>query len=577
MQIDWDVEVPMDDGSVVRADVFRPAGEGRHPVLMSYGPYAKGLPFQDGYPVQWHSLVAAHPEILKGSSGRYANWETADPERWVPLGYICIRVDSRGAGRSPGVIDPFSPREAKDFHDCIEWAAGQPWSNGKIGLAGVSYYAATQWMVAATRPAHLAAICPFEGFSDYYRDACRHGGILNTFMKVWYPQQVENVQHGLGTRGRINPNTGVPISGPAELGDEEMRANRVDISALHLRSERITDSYYDGRRADLAAIDVPVLSCGNWGGHGLHLRGNVEGYLGAGSAQKWLELHGLEHWTEFYTDYGVALQKRFFDHFLKGEDNGWDREPPLKLQIRHADKFVERAEHEWPLARTEWTRLYLDAGQQALQPAPASTASHAAFDGMKGTVSFSTAPFEHDVEMTGPLAATLHIASTASDADLFVTVRAFAPDGKEHLVVGAVDPRAPLAQGWLRASHRKLDPQASRPYRPVHAHDVIEPLTPGSVYEVQVEIWPLCFVFPKGYRLVLTVGSSDFEHDLPGPHPQIYGKEMRGCSVLLHDHEGDRTAERFAGQTTLYTGGPYASSLLLPVIPATRQAASTAG
>lgn len=570
MQIDWDVEIPTDDGSVVRADVFRPAGEGRHPVLMSYGPYAKGLPFQDGYPVQWHSLVAAHPEILTGSSGRYANWETADPERWVPLGYICIRVDSRGAGRSPGVIDPFSPREAKDFHDCIEWAAGQPWSSGKIGLAGVSYYAATQWMVAATRPAHLAAICPFEGFSDYYRDACRHGGILNTFMKVWYPQQVENVQYGLGTRGRINPNTGVPISGPAELGDEEMRANRVDISALHLRSECITDSYYEGRRADLAAIEVPVLSCGNWGGHGLHLRGNVEGYLGAGSAQKWLELHGLEHWTEFYTDYGVALQKRFFDHFLKGEDNGWDREPPLKLQIRHADKFVERAEHEWPLARTEWTRLYLDAGQQALQPAPASTASHAAFDGMKGSVSFSTAPFAHDVEMTGPLAATLHIASTASDADLFLTVRAFAPDGKEHLVVGAVDPRAPLAQGWLRASHRKLDPQASRPYRPVHAHDTIEPLAPGSVYEVQVEIWPLCFVFPKGYRLVLTVGSSDFEHDLPGPHPQIYGKEMRGCSVLLHDHEGDRTAGRFAGQTTLYTGGPYASSLLLPVIPAAR-------
>lgn len=571
MQIDWDVEIPMNDGSVVRADVFRPAGEGRHPVLMSYGPYAKGLPFQDGYPMQWQTLVAAHPEILKGSSGRYANWETADPERWVPLGYICIRVDSRGAGRSPGVVDPFSPREAQDFHDCIEWAAAQPWSNGKIGLAGVSYYAATQWVVAGLRPPHLAAICPFEGFSDYYRDACRHGGILGTFMKEWYPRQVENVQHGLGTRGRVNPNTGVPVSGPAELGDEEMRANRVDISAVHLRSECITASHYEGRRANLAAIEVPVLSCGNWGGHGLHLRGNVEGYLGAGSAQKWLELHGLEHWTEFYTDYGVALQKRFFDHFLKGEDNGWDKEPPLKLQIRHADKFVERAEHEWPLARTEWTRLHLDASRQSLQPAPAPTESQAAFDGLKGTVSFSTAPFEQDMEVTGPLAATLHIATTAKDADLFLTVRAFAPDGKEHLVVGAIEPRAPLAQGWLRASHRKLDLQASKPYRPVHAHEAIEPLEPGNVYELQVEIWPLCFVFPKGYRLVLTVGSSDFQHGLPGPHPQIYGKEMRGCSVLLHDHPDDRTAERFAGQTTIYTGGGYESSLLLPVIPAARE------
>jgi len=570
MQIDWDVEIPMDDGLVVRADVFRPGGDGRHPVLMSYGPYAKGLSFQEGYPMQWQSLVAAHQEILKGSSGRYANWETADPERWVPLGYICIRVDSRGAGRSPGVVDPFSPREVQDFHDCIEWAAHQPWSNGKIGLAGVSYYAATQWLVAATRPPHLAAICPFEGFSDYYREACRHGGILNTFMKEWYPRQVENVQHGLGARGRFNPNTGVAISGPAELSDEEMRVSRVDVSGAHLRSERITDSYYEGRRADLAAINVPLLSCGNWGGHGLHLRGNVEGYLGAGSVQKWLELHGLEHWTEFYTDYGVALQKRFFDHFLKGEDNGWDREPPLKIQVRHVDKFVERAEHEWPLARTEWTRLYLNAEKQALQTVPTPTASTAAFDGLKGKVSFSTAPFEQDMEVTGPLAATLHVATTARDADLFLTVRAFAPDGKEHLVVGAVDPRAPLAQGWLRASHRKVDLKASKPYRPVHTHDAIEQLEPGSVYELEVEIWPLCFVFPKGYRLVLTVGSSDFEHDMPGPHPQIYGKDMRGCSVLLHDHPDDRTADRFAGQTTIHTGGNHSSFLLLPVIPATR-------
>ena len=205
-----------------------------------------------------------------------------------------------------------------------------------------------------------------------------------------------------------------------------------------------------------------------------------------------------------------------------------------------------------------------------MQPVPAPTASQAAFDGLKGKLNFSTAPFEHDMEVTGSLAATLYVATTARDADLFLTVRAFAPDGKEHLIVGAVDPCAPLAQGWLRASHRKLDPEASRPYRPVHTHESVEALEPGNVYELQVEIWPLCFVFPKGYRLVLTVGSSDFEHDLPGPHRQIYGKEMRGCSVLLHDHPDDRTAERFAGQTTLHTGGKHASFLLVPVIPATR-------
>lgn len=567
MQINWDVEIAMDDGSLVRADVFRPEGDGRYPVLMSYGPYAKGLPFSEGYPNQWKGLTANHPEILRGSSGRYANWETADPERWVPLGYICMRVDSRGAGRSPGVIDPFSPREIQDFHDCIEWAAQQPWCNGKVGLAGVSYYGVTQWMVAAKRPPHLAAICPFEGYCDFYRDALRHGGIMNTFLKEWYPRQVENVQHGLGRRGRVNPNNGVPISGPAELSEEEMRAKRVDIDALQLQAELITDPYIQARRIDLEAIDIPVLSCANWAGHGLHLRGNVQGYLGIASKQKWLEFHGLEHWTHFYTDYGVGLQKRFFDHFLKGEDNGWDREPPIRMQVRHVDRFVDRNEREWPLARTEWTRSYLDAGELSLRPHPSQGETQVSFDGMKGKASFSTAPFAQDTEITGPLAATLHIATTAHDADLFLTVRAFAPDGKEHLIVGAVEANAPLAQGWLRASHRKLDLKESQPHQPVHVHDEIEYLEPGKIYELQIEIWPTCFVFPKGYRLVLTVGSSDFEHDLPGPFPVLYGKPMRGSSLLLHDHPKDRTPERFGGQVTLHTGGQYPSFLLLPVIP----------
>ena len=570
MQIDWDVEIPMDDGLVVRADVYRPDGDDRYPVLMSYGPYGKGLHFDEGYPTQWRSLTAKHPEILRGSSGKYANWETADPERWVPFGYVCIRVDSRGAGRSPGVIDCFSPRETQDFYDCIEWAANQRWSNGKIGLAGVSYYGATQWLVAGRRPPHLAAICPFEGFSDYYRDACRHGGILNTFMEAWYPKQVENVQNGLGSRGRVNPNNGVPISGPDELGEEELRANRVDINAQMLEAELITDAFFEGRRADIAAVEVPVLSCANWGGHGLHLRGNVQGWLAAGSKQKWLEFHGLEHWTEFYTDYGVAIQKRFFDHFLKGEDNGWDKEPPIRMQVRHVDRFVERFEREWPLARTEWTRLYLDASQKSLQVQPAQGAGEETYDGLSGKVSFSTAPFERDTEVTGPLAATLYVSTAARDADLFLTVRAFAPDGKEHLIVGAVEANAPLAQGWLRVSHRKLDEKASKSYQPVHAHDEIQMPEPGKTYEVQVEIWPMCFVFPKGYRLVLTVGASDFQHDLPGPYPQIYGKQMRGSSVLLHDNVKDRSPQRFGGQVTIHTGGKNGSFLLVPVIPATR-------
>ena len=568
MKIDWDVEIATSDGSVLRADIFRPDGEGPFPALMSCGPYAKGLHFSEGFPMQWRGLTSDYPEVLRGSTGRYANWETVDPERWVPFGYVCIRVDSRGAGRSPGFIDCWSPREIEDFSECIEWAGAQLWSNGKIGLAGVSYYASTQWQVAAKRPKHLAAICPFEGYTDIYRDACRHGGILNTFLMNWYPNQIANVQNGLGSRARVNPNTGVSIAGPDELSDNELRANRRDIPGKLLSAELINDSYYKERTPDLAAIEVPVLSCGNWGGHGVHLRGNVQGWLGAGSRQKWMEFHGREHWTEFYTDYGVALQKRFFDHFLKGENNGWDKKAPISMLVRHVDSFVERAEEEWPLARTLWTRNYLDAAASRLTSEPSHVEAQARFDGMDGKASFSTAPFEQETEVTGPIAATLHVSTTAKDADLFLTVRAYDTAGKEHLIVAASEFNAPLAQGWLRASHRKLDPVKSQPWQPVLAHDELQFLEPGVIYELQVEIWPMSFVFPKGWRLVLTVGSTDFQHDLPGPWPEIYGKPLRGSSVLLHDHPEDRAPERFGGEITIHTGGEHPSFLLLPVVPA---------
>jgi putative CocE/NonD family hydrolase len=123
--------------------------------------------------------------IAAGSSNRYQNWETADPEKWVPDGYVCVRVDSRGAGRSPGYLDIFSAQETRDYYECIEWAGTQPWSNGKVGLLGISYYAISQWLVAALQPPHLAAICPWEGASDYYREFTHHGGILDTFVSVW--------------------------------------------------------------------------------------------------------------------------------------------------------------------------------------------------------------------------------------------------------------------------------------------------------------------------------------------------------------------------------------------------------
>jgi putative CocE/NonD family hydrolase len=178
MRIDWDVPVAMDDGAVLRCDVFRPVKHGRYPVILSYGPYAKGLAFQDGYPSAWERMVRQHPDVTAGSSNKYQSWEVVDPEKWVPHDYACVRFDSRGCGTSPGFIDHFSPRETKDFYDCIVWAGRQPWSSGKVGLNGISYYAINQWHVASLQPPHLAAMCIWEGAADWYRDMTHHGGIL---------------------------------------------------------------------------------------------------------------------------------------------------------------------------------------------------------------------------------------------------------------------------------------------------------------------------------------------------------------------------------------------------------------
>ncbi len=317
MCIEWDVAIAMDDGVVVRADVFRPVVPGKYPVLLTYGPYAKGLAFQKGYPSAWQNMIAGHPDVAFGSTNKYQNWEVVDPEKWVPHGYVCVRVDSRGTGRSPGTIDHFSPRETRDFYQCIEWAGVQPWSNGNVGLNGVSYYGINQWHVASLQPPHLKAMCIWEGAADWYRDMTHHGGIVSTFWANWYDMQVKTVQYGLGERGPRSEVTGALVCGDETLSDEELARNRSSFGD-EILAHPLDDDYHRARSADWGKVTVPFLSAANWGGQGLHPRGNFEGFVRAASKQKWLECHGLEHWTHFYTDYGRELQRRFFDFYLKG-------------------------------------------------------------------------------------------------------------------------------------------------------------------------------------------------------------------------------------------------------------------
>ena len=566
MRIDWDVPITTDDGVALRANVFRPVADGQYPILLSYGPYAKGLAFQDGYPTAWQRMIEQHPDVGAGSSNRYQNWEVVDPEKWVPHGYVCVRVDSRGCGCSPGYVDPFAEREMRDFYVCIEWAGVQSWSNGKVGLNGISYYAINQWLVASMKPPHLAAMCVWEGAADWYRDMTHHGGILSTFWANWYDMQVKTVQFGLGDRGPRSRVTGSRVCGPVMFSDDQLAANRSDFGG-EILAHPLEDEYHRRRSADWSTVTVPFLSAANWGGQGLHTRGNFEGFVRAASTEKWLEVHGIEHWTHFYTDYGRTLQKRFFDHFLKGEDSGWRTQPPVLLEVRHVDRFESRAECEWPLARTKWTRFYLDFTRDALVSERGAQAAKRSFDALGDGITFLSQPLERETEITGPSAVKLFASSSTADADFFVVLRVFTPDLREVLFQGAIDPHTPIGQGWLRASHRKLDPALSTAYRPYHAHDERQPLRPGEAVELDIEIWPTSIVAPEGHRIGLTVRGKDYECGASGGRQSNFKNELKGCGPFLHDDRRDRPLGIFGGVTTLHADRDRQGYLLLPIVP----------
>jgi hypothetical protein len=555
MKVEKDVPITVSDGSVLRANVFRPAADGRYPVVMAQGVYGKDIHFADGYKPQWEGLIKTYPDLCaNGSTGRYLRWETVDPERFVPDGYVVVQVDSRGTGKSPGYLDPRSAREMQDYYEAVEWAGTQLWSNGKVGLCGISYYAFTQWAVAAMRPPHLAAICPWEGFVDYYRDSTHQGGILsNAFTSAWWPRQVLVNQYGNANTPHRDRETGERTTGGPPLSDAMLAGNRADYVG-DLAKHPLDDAWYGERTPDLTRIEVPILSAGNWGGPGLHLRGNIEGFWLAGAKQKWLSLHVGTHWESFYLPQYVALQKRFFDRFLKGLAIGWDDEPPVRMQVRQPDGAAERLEREFPLARTRWSKYFLDAGERSLGEMDPAAESAATYQALESGVDFSTAPFEQETEICGPITAHLWVASSTTDMDIFAVLRVFDPDGNEVVFTGAHEPTT-MSKGWLRASHRKLDAKRSLPYRVFHTHDEIQKLIPGERYAVDVEIWPTSMVFLKGFRLVLTLMGRDFQFpDKPGR--------------MLHNDAQDRDPREFGGDCMIFTGPDSPSHLVLPIIPA---------
>ena len=560
MVLDKDVAVTMRDGAVLKANVFRPDDSGKFPVLMTFGPYGKDIHISQFMPEAWEHLNKRHPEILKASSGKHLVFETPDPEVWVPHGYIIVKVDSRGAGKSSGKLDLNSPAEFRDFYDAIEWAGVQPWSTGKVGLVGISYYAAGQWMVAAMRPPHLAALLPWQGTYDFYRDRTRSDGIFaGGFLGRWWPRSVLRNQHGNPDTPFVDIVTGERNTGPSSLSPAELVANRVDY-VQNVLNHPLLDDWYRERMPDLSKIEYPIFVVANWGGLALHLRGTIAGFEQVASRQKWLKIQAGSYFITFIDPKNVAIQRKFFDRYLKGIANDWESEPKVSVELRAPGEQVKRVleDKQWPLSGTQWTKLHLDVSARTLRPDPAATAS-VSYEALGEGVTFSTAVLSGDVEIAGPVKARLWVSCSTEDMDLFVTLRAFDAQNKEITFISAIDPKCPISQGWLRVSHRKLDEVRTTEYRPVHTHDEEQKLVPGQVYPVDVEVWPTSIALTAGCRLALTIQGKDFERaEEPGPY--------KGSGFFLHDDTRDRPTATYGGSHTLHAGPSEDSYVVLPII-----------
>ncbi|GHJ83654.1 hypothetical protein NliqN6_0056 [Naganishia liquefaciens] len=572
------VDIPLKDGQgLCRGNVYRPKEEGKYPVILTYGPYGKDVPYAD-----FHGN--SFKEIPDEQKSELSAWETPEPTYWTRHGYVVVRVDERGLGSSYGFLDTMSDQTSSDFAEVIEWCAEQPWSSGKVGLLGISYYGGSQWRVAARKPKGLACILPWEGMTDYYRDRVRHGGILsNNFVNFWWNNQVGPMQYGTADKRprRFGPGQFGPPVGPecleGTLPKEELVALRKDQTEDNKVNRYLDDPYHASRVYKLEDIDVPVLSVANLGGILLHLRGNVVGYLEAGTKNKWLWFISGRHDLPFYLPHFVELQKSFLDAWLKGEDSrGWTEGPNVKVpavsllvrkgnpgfnKTEYEQTFAFRDEKEWPLARTQYTKYYLQPDLSLATELPKEEKKIELEALGKSDPIMFTATFDKETEIAGHPTANLvySVAKRADgtapkDLDVFVTLRHLDAEGKEIFYTGTAGDPVPLAKGWLRASLRAINESDPRhrewlPRRDYESKDVAY-LEPEQKYDLLVEIWPTQVVVSPGGKIVLEVATGD----------------SQGCGIFLHNEETDRNEADLGGQNILHLGPNDQNWLCLPIV-----------
>lgn len=543
---EYDVRIPMRDGFAVTANVFRSrraaaAGE-RVPVVMCAHPYDNHLtpalgktPF--GGPPQQYRMV---PQVGKPVFSTLTSWESPDPNFWVPNGYAVVNMNLPGFANSEGPPIAFSAHQAKCYYEAIEWIAAQPWCTGRVGLAGVSFLAITQYHVAACQayggpPPALKCIAPWEGVTDLYRDQMCPGGVADRgFAPFWWVTEVA-------------PTINVPV--------EEFERLNGGLPMDFLDRHPFNDEFWQAMVPKLDEITLPMLVCASFSDHGLHTVGSFRAFREARSARKWVYTHRTGKWTAFYSPEVMRLTKNFMDCFLKDDpSSGFLDLPPVRLEVRsRGDEIHEvRHEHEWPLARTVYERLHLAASPPALATVPPPIAATVEYAARGGRVSFSHR-FDADTELSGYMKLRLWVEAHADgsgpppdDMVIFVAVSKRDRGGRTVHFEGSVGNHYDLvSRGFCRVSRRELDPVRSTEWQPVLTGTSEHLLRQGEIVPVDVEIYPSSTFFAAGESLELIVASDEI---VPSPP---YRKDV-SCN---------------RGRHVLHVGGGYDAHLLVPRIP----------
>lgn len=548
--LERDVPIKLRDGVTIYADVFRPTDGKPCPAILAWSPYGKEIGGQmlDDVPGRAGVPVDATSGLEK--------FEGPDPAYWVNHGYAIVNVDKRGAYMSEGNLLYWGHEDALDGCDVIEWIASQNWCTGKVGMSGNSWLTVSQWFIAAERPEHLVAIAPWEGFCDHYRESGTRGGIPTPE----FPEMIAET---------FSSAHGMLEDQPRMIVEEPLMCD-----------------YWQDKAARVENIEIPAYVVASYT-NSVHTHGTFAGYRRMASKEKWLRVHNTQEWFDYYTPENVEDLRRFFDHYLKGVDNGWEQTPKVRLSVLNpgGHDIVGRAEEEFPLARTVYRKLYLSAADSTLLTA---------LPEQENVNTYQSAADCHQVnyryrmdkptEITGYMKLHLWVAAPDNDdMDLSVRVEKLSKDGQP--IPDRMGNRI-VATGQMRVSMRQLDTLRITEAEPYYPFTTVQKLKPGEIVPVEIEIWPMGLFFEKGEILQLTVGAYQPEKAaipfgsahitvpkegftyMPGQQPEMMtlGGNADECADPAEVVTSPATHN--VGRHCIYTGGRYDSYLYIPEIPA---------